>query len=181
MEPKNIINRMKDNQCSRCGDCCGLFVPFTDKELHIIKEYVKKHNIQPVKRITENGFEARCCFYDKENKKCNIYEVRPFVCRDFRCDRKDWKHKRDLYEKHGKYNSTKHKKIIATFDDMIYGDYEPLLRYLLHLSSDDGEQPDHHKLIELIKSVNRLDVLDQFKAYDNDGNEYTGRQLLDVK
>lgn len=178
---ENIKDMTINHKCSQCGNCCGLFIPFTDKELQIIKRYVKEHNIKPTNRITDKGFEAHCCFYDNENKICKVYEVRPFVCKDFKCDHKDWLRRRDKYEKFGKYNSTKHKRILATFDDMVYGDYEPILRYLLNLSTDETGGVDHKRLIALIKSVHRLDILNQFKAYDENGKEYSGNELLDVK
>ena len=107
-KPGVIKDMTCNGECSRCGSCCGLFIPFTDEELNLIKYYVKVNNIKPTNNRIINGNQliAQCCFYDKENKKCNIYSVRPFVCKDFMCNHKDWKERRDMYEKRTKYNSS---------------------------------------------------------------------------
>lgn len=86
----NIKDMTKEGKCSRCGECCGLFIPFTKKELKVIKEYVNKNNIKPMFRYNTaiGSFDARCPFYNSIQHKCNIYEVRPHVCKDFICSRK---------------------------------------------------------------------------------------------
>lgn len=176
-----VKNNTCKGQCSRCGECCGLFIPFTDKELSIIKEYVSKHNIQPTYRFVEGGMEARCCFYDSKNHKCNIYEVRPYVCRDFKCDHKDWMKRRDQYEKRSKYNSTlasKDKIIIATFDDLIYQDYRYILQYFITLAySKSYGGVDGTVLHDVLKMANRLDLLQYLTAYDENGNEIKGTDI----
>lgn len=101
---KDITNNMCNHQCSKCGECCGIFIPVTERELSKIKDFVRENNIEPAtdRYTDENGFEGRCCFYDTQLKKCKIYPVRPYVCKDFRCDRKDWRKYRDKYDKHRK-------------------------------------------------------------------------------
>lgn len=157
----NTINHM----CSNCGECCGLFIPFTDKELKILKEYVKQHNIQPINRISAENLEARCCFYDSVNKKCLVYDVRPYVCRNFKCDHKDWRKRRDSYEKRAKYNSTVNSKIIiGTFDDLIYDDYRPIMIYIMSmLRSNLNDKVRHQDLYTLLQHLNRLDILNHIK------------------
>ena len=135
----NIKDMTCNGNCSRCGNCCGLFIPFNDEDLPKIKKYVKQHNIKQENRlnIMTGQFEARCCFYDKVNKKCNIYEVRPYVCRDFICNRKNWRDKRDEYEMNCTYNSSLKPQLkMGTFDDLIYGDYEPLTRFVMGMIYD---------------------------------------------
>ena len=85
-----IQNKTINDKCIRCGECCALFIPFTNSELEIIKQYVKKYNIKPTNRVNvlTNQFDAKCPFYNNIEKKCNIYEVRPYACRDFICSRK---------------------------------------------------------------------------------------------
>ena len=176
----NIYDNTINNQCSRCGECCGLFIPFTQKELATIKRYVKEHNIKPTFRLDleTNTFEAHCCFYDKENKKCNIYEARPFACRDFICSRKNWKQKRDLYEKRAKYNSTLSKKtLMGTFDDLVFDDYYPILRYLISLLPVNKNGIDSKHLLELFKKVGRLDLLEHINAEDETGKKVSGKEL----
>ena len=31
----------------------------------------------------------QCCFYDRTNKACKIYAVRPKICRSFKCNRNE--------------------------------------------------------------------------------------------
>lgn len=177
----NISDNTCNHQCSKCGSCCGLFIPFTEKELSVIKDYVKANNIQPYNRNKTDGFYAQCCFYDMDNKKCLIYEVRPYACRDFKCDHKDWKKKRDNYEKRGKYNSTLSQKLImATFDDLVYNDYTAIIKYLVDviLSSSKSNGIESVNLIELLKKINRLDILSQIKVTNDQGEVLNGEDLL---
>ena len=163
---QGIKNNTVNNKCSRCGECCGLFVPFTDKEIEEIKQYVKEHNITQENRITDKGFEARCCFYDVKNHCCKIYPVRPYVCKDFSCGNKYWEQKRDTYELSTPYNSSlRDDKIIATFDDKIYNDYEPLIRILATLSDND---PIKFKM--LLKEFHRTDILNIIVCKDENDN-----------
>ena len=175
-----VTDKTNNHVCSRCGQCCGLFIPFTGKEVSVIKKYVKEHNITQTNRIdtVTNSFKAHCCFYDEENKLCKIYEVRPYVCRDFKCDRKDWKQRRDMYEKRAKYNSTFSKKtILATFDDMIYQDYFPIFRYILSMLPQSKGGIDSTHLLELLKQVNRLDLLNYITATDDNENTIDGKDI----
>lgn len=179
----DVVDMTCNGECSRCGECCGLYIPFNDTDIDIIKQYVKEHNIQPQKRlvITEDGetFEARCCFYDKDNKCCTIYPVRPFVCRDFICSRKNWRKYRDLYEDMGQYNSSTHKSSVATFDDKIFNDFSPIILSLANLCVSSDGSIDGDKFCALLKAVNRLDVLEHFKATDINGNVIEGTDLLE--
>ena len=88
-----VTNKMCEGKCSRCGECCGLFIPFNDDDIARIKRYVDLHKIKQYDRLDKEtqSFKAHCCFYDEEKKECRIYPVRPYACKDFRCDRKDWK------------------------------------------------------------------------------------------
>lgn len=182
----NKDNRIYDNtcngECSRCGDCCGLFVPFNDDDLERIKTYVEKHNIKQFDRIDKltGAFKAHCCFYDEINKLCTIYEVRPYVCKDFICNRKNWKEKRDNYERNAKYNSTLvGKQILATFDDKIYNDYEPILRYVFNIIRDTQKgNVDHKVLLGFLMQVNRLDLLKYISVEDENGKKLNGVDLL---
>lgn len=175
---------VKDNtcnhQCSRCGECCGLFIPFTDKELTLIKHYVREHNIQQVNRYDiAGGFRAQCCFFDNKNHKCLIYEVRPYACKDFKCDRKDWKRYRDIYEKRAKYNSTLNKKmIIATFDDKVFDDYTPIMQYIINMFCRTDSGYDSDILVAMLKHLNRLDILEHISVVDNNGKKIPGSNLI---
>ena len=174
-----ITNNTCNGNCSRCGECCGLFVPFNDKDIEIIKKYVEENNIKPQNRLNKmtGGFEARCCFYDIHNKKCLIYPVRPFACRDFICSRKDWKQRRDEYESRAKYNSTINEMVMATFDDKIYSDFGPIILYIVSMCRENNGLVDSEKLLSVIENVGRLDLLQYFTATDEKGNKIKGIDL----
>lgn len=65
-------------QCdSDCGDCCQSFaIPEADYQK--IRRYVKTHNIKMANRPDD---PTRCPFH--YNDTCNIYDVRPEICRIF--------------------------------------------------------------------------------------------------
>ena len=73
--------------CSRCGQCCTALIPMTRKEEKRIKEYIKLHKIEPEMFQNDENINLQCCFYDRKNKICKIYEVRPHICRTFKCNR----------------------------------------------------------------------------------------------
>lgn len=176
-----IQNKTINDKCSRCGECCALFIPFTNSELEIIKQYVKKYNIKPTNRVNvlTNQFDAKCPFYNNIEKKCNIYEVRPYACRDFICSRKNWKDKRNEYGDKADYNSIG--KTLASFDDLIYNDIEPIIRFIMALSMDETNQGDSNKFIKLIEHFNREDLLQYLTITDTDGNEYKGEDIKNCK
>lgn len=76
-----FFSDMKDGKCSNCGNCCGNFLPLTETEINIIRIHIKAHQITKM-----NKNPLKCPFRDEENKKCTIYEVRPFICKMWRCD-----------------------------------------------------------------------------------------------
>jgi Fe-S-cluster containining protein len=155
----NIKNNMVDNKCSRCGSCCGLFIPVTKKEIKIIREYVKEKNIRPESRINGNTIELRCPFLNLKEHKCNIYEVRPFVCRDFKCNRKDWKKYRNLYMKRsGKYNQ-------YTMDELIYDDITLQVMFIVELLKIKlGDKITYEDLKLGFKLFNREDLLERIEV-----------------
>jgi Fe-S-cluster containining protein len=63
------------------------------KEINTIKAYIKRHNIKQQKHALfvykDPMFDATCPFLDdtKPIHKCLIYEVRPLICREFKCDK----------------------------------------------------------------------------------------------
>lgn len=87
-----VFNYCKDGECSECGNCCSRYLAMNNKEINTIRAYIKKHNIKQQKHaifVHRNPlFDATCPFLDdtKPNHKCTIYEVRPLICREFKCD-----------------------------------------------------------------------------------------------
>lgn len=80
-------------KCTGCGACCSNLLPMTDKEIEVIRKYIKRYRIKEQKRFAPLAMpvlDMTCPFLDdrKKTEKCLIYEVRPEVCRQFICDPK---------------------------------------------------------------------------------------------
>lgn len=71
-----LYNIPQHTNCINCGDCCGV-IPANDKEVEAIRKYIKDHEIRPRKK------SITCPFRNEEEKKCDIYPVRPIICRLF--------------------------------------------------------------------------------------------------
>ena len=84
----------KDGNCVGCGKCCSALLPLSQKEIDDIKRYVKKHNIKQHNHtlglpLSEPvSLDLTCPFLDNTKKcdKCDIYEIRPKICRTFQCN-----------------------------------------------------------------------------------------------
>lgn len=96
-----VYDFTKDGKCSGCGNCCSNYLPLTAGEVNRIAQYVKKHGIREQLHLPapmnlegyDTVMDATCPFRDNANKRCVIYEIRPSICRDFRCDKPS---KRDM-------------------------------------------------------------------------------------
>ena len=75
----NTINGM----CTCCGKCCSNFLPLTTQEIKYLKSYVKLNKIKPSYHLIDTY--STCPFLNNKNK-CEIYEIRPAICRNFKCD-----------------------------------------------------------------------------------------------
>lgn len=80
---------MKNNKCLKCGKCCANILLLTSMEIQRIKKYIKENNIVPVNRnsvvlFSSTAYVDCCPFLTKENL-CSIYEVRPKICKEFKC------------------------------------------------------------------------------------------------
>ena len=85
--PYQVTDMTENGRCSCCGSCCSAILPMTKNEIEIIKRYLRKH---PVKEQRHNGMvgsDMTCPFRDEKNKVCLIYQVRPWICRDFMCNK----------------------------------------------------------------------------------------------
>lgn len=102
---QNGTYNLTDNgKCTQCGCCCSNILPMTDKEIEIIRRYIKKNHIKEFKHgipLANPVLDMACPFLntDKKTEKCAIYEVRPAICRCFICSEPNGalKHK-ELYE-----------------------------------------------------------------------------------
>lgn len=79
-------NNTKCSQCSNCGECCTEFIFISKKEIEVIKDYIKKNNIKPEPLIENGNIYVLCPFRNRTLKKCNIYPVRPEICKLFKCN-----------------------------------------------------------------------------------------------
>lgn len=108
---RNMENGVFDftvnGECSQCGGCCSDTIPVSSKEIKEIRRYVKKHKIEEsvhfVPTIAPIEWDMTCPFRDNDNKVCTIYEVRPAICRDFRCDKSKKKIQANKNLFHGRY------------------------------------------------------------------------------
>lgn len=120
-------NKTCNHKCSCCGECCTSMIPITKKELMIIKKYVKDNNIKGNYLSTESGqnLYAFCPFLNKETHKCNIYAVRPYVCRNFKCDKNKETliKERNDYSQRADYNGFFNNTPTASLQYLVYGDY----------------------------------------------------------
>lgn len=103
-----VYDFTKDGKCSRCGNCCSDFLPVSDKEIKVIKNYITENKIIEQKHlppVAEPVMDFTCPFFNGIHKKCEIYPVRPAICQDFQCDKpaKEIKLNKELF--HGKYHA----------------------------------------------------------------------------
>lgn len=86
-----VFDYTKNGECSNCGNCCSDFLPISPEEIRRIEKYIKKHNIKEQKHFLPTAIvpmvDMVCPFRSNAERKCVIYEVRPAICRDFRCDK----------------------------------------------------------------------------------------------
>lgn len=82
---------LTDNgKCTQCGKCCSNLLPMTQKEIEVIRRYIKRYHIKEYKHLiplSQPVIDMTCPFLndDKPTEKCMIYEVRPQICRNFIC------------------------------------------------------------------------------------------------
>ena len=126
----------KCGNCSRCGNCCAAMIPLTREEEETIRKYIQENKIEPEYFQDEKNINLQCCFYDRKNKKCKIYDVRPNICRSFKCNRsisdlnkeRDENHKRVYWNNitNGKENN------ITDMRLLFYNDPRSLLANLIY-------------------------------------------------
>lgn len=79
-----------NGECSCCGECCSNLLPLSETEIKRIHKYIKTFNIKPIKRsypvASEMLYDGICPFRNGEKKICEIYRMRPLICKIFRCN-----------------------------------------------------------------------------------------------
>jgi len=94
-------NNCVDGKCSGCGECCADLLPVTPDEIRRIKAYVEKHHITERKDapfFDPNAIDLTCPLRNNKEHRCEVYPVRPLICREFICSKslQQAKHDRDL-------------------------------------------------------------------------------------
>lgn len=79
-----------NGECTQCGECCSNLLPMTESEIKAIHKYIKTNGIKEHKRLLPLAtqiIDMTCPFLNsnKDKEKCEIYSVRPRICRDFIC------------------------------------------------------------------------------------------------
>lgn len=102
-----VFDYTKNGECSNCGNCCSDFLPISPEEIRRIEKYIKKHGIKEQKHFLPTAIvpmvDMVCPFRSNAERKCVIYEVRPAICRDFRCDKPRKQIEADKAMYHGLY------------------------------------------------------------------------------
>lgn len=85
-----VYDLTENGKCTGCGNCCSNLLPMTDKEIEVIRKYIKKHHIKEHRHfapLANPSLDLTCPFLNgsKKTEKCEIYEVRPHICREFIC------------------------------------------------------------------------------------------------
>lgn len=85
---KKTVDFTVDGRCSGCGNCCSNILPLSDVEVVRIRRYIREHGIKEQRKLyaSPDALDMTCPFRDEANRKCTIYEVRPAICRVYRCD-----------------------------------------------------------------------------------------------
>ena len=109
---RKIYEKIPSTDCSSCGDCCrSVSIDLYSVEYQQILRYLKKcFSISDLNRIRglcgmEVAIEKRgltkmrrCPFQNEESKLCTINEVKPLVCRQYKCEKVEWTDSKRLSE-----------------------------------------------------------------------------------
>lgn len=77
-------------KCSNCGYCCTDLLPVTQKEVDRLREYAQEHNLTEHTQAPfylKDAVDLTCPFLDNIQNRCDVYAVRPKICRSFICSK----------------------------------------------------------------------------------------------
>lgn len=83
-------NNCVDGHCIGCGECCTDLLPTTRREIVRLRDYAKKHQLKEHRLPAGAALESvdlTCPFRNEMTKRCEVYPVRPLICRAFICSR----------------------------------------------------------------------------------------------
>ena len=82
---------MENPKCTNCNECCSIQTLITKKERMRIYRFLES-NPEIKERVmarTEDRFASninlKCPFSSDETKKCDIYNARPDICKEYHC------------------------------------------------------------------------------------------------
>lgn len=81
-------NKCIDGKCSSCGECCTDLLPLNEAEVKRLKAYAERHNLKENRHNLfwdKNATDLTCPFRNNDLKICEVYPVRPVICREFIC------------------------------------------------------------------------------------------------
>lgn len=87
------FNFTDNGKCCGCGNCCSNYLMLTDKEIDLIRDYIKLYNIKeqkhnaPFANHKQNNDTCPFLIANKSTERCSIYLVRPQICKMFNCDK----------------------------------------------------------------------------------------------
>lgn len=84
------LNKCIGGKCSGCGDCCTDLLPLTQKEVDRLREYAIAHDLRAHTQMPfyeSGGVDLTCPFRNQITGKCDVYEVRPHICRLYICSK----------------------------------------------------------------------------------------------
>ncbi len=85
LQKVQTVTDMYHGDCYGCGECCSRFLPLSLSDILRIKQYVSTHDV-PITKEATNTLDMRCPFLT-DDKTCAIYDVRPVICKSYRCDK----------------------------------------------------------------------------------------------
>jgi Fe-S-cluster containining protein len=78
-----VTTNTKPFLCDNCFQCCAN-VPVNAKEMVAIRRTVRAMPQEQIDRLRAQKREAGTCpLVDVENKRCTVYDARPWLCRMF--------------------------------------------------------------------------------------------------
>jgi len=124
-------NKCIDGKCSGCGECCADLLPLTVEEVQRLKTYAKKHGLKAHTQAPfyiKDAVDFTCPFRNQIESKCDVYEIRPKICRSFICSKtlEQARHDRDLLHQ---------KRSVYSLRYEVFGD-RSLLDYLAQADAE---------------------------------------------
>lgn len=89
-QKERYVNKCIDDKCSSCGECCTDLLPLNDAEVKRIKSYAERHNLKENRHNLfwdKNATDLTCPFRNNKLNICEVYPVRPVICREFICSK----------------------------------------------------------------------------------------------